>query len=137
MAGGTWKTLLFPPLFALLLYLLTSYILIPYYRRFRAHSSYTLLPSSASPSHLAPNLFSRVSTLLGRPRRNSDTSEDSLLGDEELEEGLSESVLQDGRSGTGGVADMEDGERRLSRELERGFRDSSDEEEEPRGQRRR
>lgn len=47
-------------------------------------------------------------------------SGESLLGDEELEEGLQENVSRRGSQE----------ERRLSVELERGFRDESDEEEE-------
>lgn len=75
--------------------------------------------------------------MLGLHRRDSDASgAESLLGDEELEEGFGDVptnaiVRQDtiGRM----VRDAEGGrgsERRLSQELERGFRDSSDEEEE-------
>lgn len=55
-----------------------------------------------------------------------------MLGDEELEEGFGDvtnSVLQD-RTHMTGAAEPTDGGRRLSRELERGFRDSSDEDEE-------
>lgn len=55
-----------------------------------------------------------------------------MLGDEELEEGygdVTNNVLQD-RSHMTGAAELGDGGRRLSRELEGGFRDSSDEDEE-------
>lgn len=56
---------------------------------------------------------------------------ESLLGDEELEEGFLEDFVGAGR-GRG----EDGGERRLSRELEVGFRDESDEEvEERRGRR--
>lgn len=126
------QTILIPPLSALLLYLLITYLILPYYRRLRLHSSYTLLPSSFSPPSsdsvsFAQGLFSRVSSLLGR--RGSGSGAESLLGDEELEEdfvGLSDSMTG-ARHDVARTADA-DSERRLSHELERGFRDSSDEE---------
>ena len=58
-----------------------------------------------------------------RWRRNSQSSGDSLFGDEELEEGfgLDEDRLSRRNSNEGEA-------RRLSRELEVGFKDDSDEE---------
>ena len=56
-------------------------------------------------------------------RRNSAASGESLLGDEELEEGLLDNVGISGREGGEG-----EGQGRLSRELEVGFRDESDQE---------
>ena len=112
-----------PPLLALIIYLLAINVLIPLYRRLspsRGASTSTL------PTFLPAFLRKRLSGLQFRdlvhfPRRRSLSGEESLLGDEELEEGLLESA--DGR-GNGG----EDCERRLSRELEVGFRDESDDE---------
>ncbi|KAL9068386.1 MAG: hypothetical protein Q9161_006223 [Pseudevernia consocians] len=132
MGAITWKAVLLPPIFALALYVLTTYLILPYYRHLRARSSYSLLPSSQSPSNnpsLTTRLFSRIQTLVGRSKRRASSS--SLLGDEELEEGfdnLSEGVIR-GRNDVTVDSDTE-GDRRLSRELEGGFRDSSDEEEE-------
>ena len=59
-----------------------------------------------------------------RWRRGSQASADSIFGDEELEEGygIGEIVAADRRNSETGE------ERRLSRELEVGFRDDSDEE---------
>ena len=56
------------------------------------------------------------------------------MGDEELEEGFAnfDNTVTGGRRGPGGALDTEEGERRLSRDLERGFRDSSDEEDDDR-----
>lgn len=139
MSAKTWKTLLLPPLFALALYALTTYLILPYYRHLRARSSYSLLPSSQSSSNnpsLTTRLFSRIQTLVGRSKRRD--SSNSLLGDEELEEefdNLSEGVTR-GRNDVAVDSDTE-GDRRLSRELEGGFRDSSDEEEDSRGRGRR
>ncbi|KAI4187759.1 MAG: hypothetical protein L6R41_002605 [Letrouitia leprolyta] len=122
-------TLLLPPLFALALYLFTTYVFIPFYRRYRARNSY-------STSNLFRPLTDRISNNLHIPsffsarRRNSTGSGDSLLGDEELEEGFDVGgrggrERERGQEGDGGGV----GER-LSLELERGFKDESDESEE-------
>ena len=116
------QTLLLPPLFALSIYLLSVYLILPLYQRFRASQprGYSVLQPFTQHLPSATRLFNR---------RDSSVSADSLLGDEELEEGLraDEQVFRrDGRE-----------ERRLSRELERGFKDDSDEEEENRGRGRR
>ncbi|CAF9906541.1 MAG: hypothetical protein ALECFALPRED_002425 [Alectoria fallacina] len=132
MSAFTWKTLFLPPIFALAFYVLTTYLILPYYRHLRARSSYSLLPSPQSSSNnpsLTTRVFSRIQDLLGRSKRRASLN--SLLGDEELEEGfdnLSEGVIR-GRTGVAIDSDTE-GDTRLSRELEGGFRDSSDEEEE-------
>lgn len=124
------QNLLVPPLLALIIYLVTVNILLPLYRRISPPRSRS---TSSLPSFLPAFLRKRLSSLQIRdfvqlPRRRSLSGEESLLGDEELEEGLLESA--DGR-GRGG----EECERRLSRELEVGFRDESDEEEEDGGRR--
>ena len=133
------QTVLLPPIFALALYLLTTYLILPYYRQLRARSSYSLLPSSQSPSNnpsLTSRLIARIQTLVGRPKRRASTN--SLLGDEELEEGF-ENFAEDMPRGRNEVAvqSSTEGDRRLSRDLEVGFRDSSDEEEDDRRQARR
>ena len=133
------QALLLPPIFALALYALTTYLILPYYRHLRTRSSYSLLPSSQSSSNnpsLTTRLFSRVQTLVGRSKRRDSSS--SLDGDEELEEGFqgfSEEVVRE-RNDVLVHSDTER-ERRLSRELEGGFRDSSDEDEDDRGRARR
>ena len=143
------QTIILPPVFALLLYLLTTYLFLPLYHRLRTQSTYTLLPnslSSPSPESIpfARGLLSRLSTLLGRDdndndRRNSFNGAESLLGDEELEEGfgeLSRSISAQERNGRiAEAAQAGESEGRLSQELERGFRDSSDEEEDDRRRR--
>ena len=61
------------------------------------------------------------------------------MGDEELEEQfatLPDTMLHE-RSDLARLGDTDDRERRLSRDLERGFRDSSDEEEDDRRRTRR
>ncbi|KAF6241428.1 hypothetical protein HO173_000138 [Letharia columbiana] len=139
MGAFTWKSVLLPPIFALALYALTTYLVLPYYRHLRARSSYSLLPSSQSSSNnpsLTTRLLSRIQALVGRSKRRA--SSNSLLGDEELEEGfdnLSDEVIR-GRDDVAVDSDTE-GDRRLSRELEGGFRDSSDEDDDDRGRGRR
>ncbi|KAI4118831.1 MAG: hypothetical protein LQ345_001165 [Seirophora villosa] len=119
--SSLWKTLLLPPAFALALYLLTTYVLLPLYRNYRARhpsSAYTLLTPITD--RLPGNL--RLPSFFGAQRRGSAGSGDSLLGDEELEEGF----------GVGGNGrDREERrEERLSLELERGFMDESESDEE-------
>lgn len=131
--------MLLPPIFALALYGLTTYLILPYYRQLRVRSSYSLLPSSQTSSNdpsLATRLISRIQTLVGGSKRRD--SSNSLLGDEELEEefdNLSGDVVR-GRNDVTVDSATED-DRRLSRELEGGFRDSSDEEDDDRGRGRR
>jgi len=132
------QTLLLPPLSALLLYILTTYLLLPYYRRLRSYSTYSVLPSSPDSTAFAQGLFSRINDCLGG-RRDSANGAGSLLGDEELEEGfgdISNTIAEQDTIGRM-AEDGRGNESRLSQELERGFRDSSDDEEDDRGRARR
>jgi hypothetical protein len=121
--NGPSQTLLVPPLLALIIYLIMVHIILPVYRYLSpARNSST----SRFPSFLPASLRNRlprfqIEDLIRFPRRRSLSGEESLLGDEELEEGLVDSADDGGRGG-------EECERRLSRELEVGFRDESDEE---------
>lgn len=122
------QSLLLPPLFALLLYLLSVYIVLPILSRWRARrlaSRQTLAQSITDrlPSSITNRIPStdRLTSFFGS-RRSSVSSGASLLGDEELEEGFT--GLD--REVNGGEADGG----RLSRDLERGFRDESDSDEE-------
>ncbi|KAI4256847.1 MAG: hypothetical protein L6R42_006002, partial [Xanthoria sp. 1 TBL-2021] len=116
------QTILLPPAFALLLYLTASYVLLPLYAHYRRHH-----PSSTSSlfAPLTDLLPARLPIFMRGQRRGSTESGDSLLGDEELEEG----VVDGGggrRERSFGSNDRGGGER-LSLELERGFKDDSDE----------
>ena len=99
-----------------------TYALLPFYKRYILTSRYTPLPNgiASDPSQAFSDLRDRVTSLLGRARSNSGI--ERYLGDEELEEGTLSGRPSEGRGGTG--------EWRLSRELEGGFMDDSDEEEE-------
>ncbi|KAL8922553.1 MAG: hypothetical protein Q9208_005055 [Pyrenodesmia sp. 3 TL-2023] len=98
------------------------YILLPLYRKYRARhpsSAYTLLAPITN--RLSDNL--RIPSFLRLRRRASGDSGDSLLGDEELEEGF-------GLSGGGDARTRDErGGERLSLELERGFKDESESDE--------
>ncbi|MCJ1259199.1 hypothetical protein MMC24_007035 [Lignoscripta atroalba] len=137
MAGSSlWKTIFLPPLVALLIYLLSIYIILPLYRRRVRYSNYLPLPLStnsstpSNPQSLLNRTRDRILSSLSPftsgtrwQRRGSTSSSVEYFGDEELEEGYpggGDEVLRSGREAGE--------ERRLSRELEVGFRDDSDEE---------
>ncbi|KAI4227235.1 MAG: hypothetical protein L6R36_002555 [Xanthoria steineri] len=122
--GGSslWKTIVLPPAFALLLYLAASYVLFPlyvYYRRQHPSSTSSLFAQLTKlfPAHLP--------TFMRGQRRGSTESGDSLLGDEELEEGIVDG--SGGRRERPFGSNDRGGVERLSLELERGFKDDSDE----------
>lgn len=97
-----------------------------------------MLPSSPDSTAFAQGLFSRINDCLGG-RRDSANGAGSLLGDEELEEGfgdISNTIAEQDTIGRM-AEDGRGNESRLSQELERGFRDSSDDEEDDRGRARR
>jgi hypothetical protein len=124
---------------SILLYFLLFHLLLPLYRRHRArYSEYLPLGIAASSSTSPSNLRGRISDALhsflptfrlaenwllpGRARVFS--AADDEAGDEELEE-----AVWDGNDGGHHPEPRtEDRQRRLSRHLEEGFRDSSDDE---------
>ena len=122
------QALLLPPLFALLLYLLSVYIIFPMLSHWRARrqasrQTFTQSITDRLPSSIANRIPStdRLTSFFGA-RRSSVSSGASLLGDEELEDGF-----------TGLDPEVNSGEAeggRLSRDLERGFRDDSESDEE-------
>ncbi|MCJ1376314.1 hypothetical protein MMC20_007556 [Loxospora ochrophaea] len=132
------QTILLPPLFAALLYLLTTYLLLPLYRHHRRnHTSY--LPLS-TPSTARPPLLHRLLSLFSPFPSSRRPSLTPYLGDEELEEGLlSHHETRFPNHPTEHAVNTADddvsSERRLSRELEGGFRDDSSSDGEERGRR--
>ncbi|MCJ1433774.1 hypothetical protein MMC27_003139 [Xylographa pallens] len=137
MAGSSvWKTLFIPPLVALAIYLVIVYVLLPLYRQRQRYAHY--IPVSLPPAYSPSGQQSFISRARQRVlnaithsgassrwgRRGSQTSADSMFGDEELEEGFGIDGVPEER----GRRDSEVREdRRLSRDLEVGFRDDSDE----------
>ena len=132
----TLQTILVPPLIALAIYLVIVYTIIPLYRRRGRYSQYIPISLPLSSSNTGGQGFvsrarERVLDALSPfvignrwRRRGSQASVDSMFGDEELEEGagIGEIVVVNRRNSGAGE------DRRLSRELEVGFRDDSDEE---------
>ncbi|MCJ1383871.1 hypothetical protein MMC17_006985 [Xylographa soralifera] len=137
MAGSSvWKTIFIPPLVALAIFLVIVYILLPLYRQRQRYAHYipVSLPPAYSPTG-QQNFISRTRQRVLNAitpsgagnrwgRRGSQMSADSMFGDEELEEGFGIEGVPEER-GRRGSEVRED--RRLSRDLEVGFRDDSDE----------
>lgn len=143
------KTIFIPLSLAALLYVLLALVLFPFIRRHRArYSQYlplntpTLASLSTDTSSFRSRLFSALYDFFvpkswRRPRNvdgldgEGDPDDSALFSDEEGEgmvgfDPLDERRREVARERMNGVW----GERRLSRELEEGFRDDSDEEEE-------
>jgi len=122
-------------LIAFALYLVCSYFLLPLYRQRQRYAQYLPVALTASDQ---PGIISRtrlrvqeaLADFAGQRiwrRRASDANTDLHLGDEELEEALHSEHMPRNAQDRGT-------ERRLSRDLEAGFRDDSDEEDDaPRG----
>jgi len=143
--GTAWsagKTLIVPALISLVIYLVSTYLLIPFWRQYRnRYSQYLPLETiSNQTSSLRARITGAVSRYIARRRgvqerlviaeHESDGGFDSDDGEElgDVNESA-RSVLNRGNYDI-------DTTRRLSRDLEEGFRDDSDEETEDRGTRR-
>ncbi|MCJ1446118.1 MAG: hypothetical protein MMC23_006623 [Stictis urceolatum] len=124
----SWKAAVVPPLVALAIYFGAIYFLLPLYRRRQTYSQY--LPVALAPSD-EPGFVSRTRGRIQERvrsfveeriwhRRSSSGGAEFNFGDEELEEDLHTGHLN------GLSEDAETGGRRLSRDLEAGFRDDSD-----------
>lgn len=148
VANGV-KTLLIPAFISLAIYLLFSYLILPLVRQHR-HRYNHYLPLDTISSHttsirhrvldfvvsrIVPSTWARDrnSRLVDGSGRLHDDA-DSLFDEEEGEDMVGfdmdprrREALDRRRS------EADEGERRLSRDLEEGFRDDSDEEAEPRG----
>ncbi|MCJ1321029.1 hypothetical protein MMC15_006371 [Xylographa vitiligo] len=137
MAGSSvWKTIFIPPLVALAIFLVIVYVLLPLYRQRQRYAHY--IPVSLPPAYSSsgqPNFLSRTRQRVWDAitpsgagnrwgRRGSQASADSMFGDEELEEGFGIEGVPEERGRR--VSEVRE-DRRLSRDLEVGFRDDSDE----------
>ncbi|KAI9813820.1 MAG: hypothetical protein M1827_003610 [Pycnora praestabilis] len=139
------QTVLIPAFISLALYLIITYLILPFVRQHR-HRYNQYLPVNRLATHTT-SLRQRISDILAssllpsswRRNRNSRSivdgshgagEDDGSLFDEEEGEGMvgfdidvsRRAALQRGDIG------IVDGERRLSRDLEEGFRDDSDDE---------
>lgn len=126
------QTLFIPALISLAIYLLISYALIPFIRRYRErYSQYLPLHNiSAHTSSLRERVSNGVMRFVLRinfHRRRVEGQGEDADSDEGEEMGAPRGVLGLRRNGDGG---SDDTGTRLSRELEQGFMDDSDNDEE-------
>jgi len=154
--GSFLKSLFLPLIISALLYALLFYILLPLYRRHRARYAQYLPVSLASSDTVLPNdlrnrvvdaLVTFLSSLpfaapnLGRWRgrghsrvvdgRDGVDDDDHSSGEEELTEAVWDGTDHDAaESRRHESIAREERHRRLSRDLEEGFRDSTDDEDE-------
>ncbi|GKU01977.1 hypothetical protein FLAG1_03098 [Fusarium langsethiae] len=125
------KTLIVPAVISLLLFILLTYVLIPLWRRYARYSQY--LPLDTLSSHTS-SLRERITARVAAWRSNRDVafaSDDGLddgLDDDDGEElgNVDEATWRQMEADT--RAARPDNARRLSRDLEEGFRDDSDDE---------
>nr|OQO30378.1 hypothetical protein B0A51_02045 [Rachicladosporium sp. CCFEE 5018] len=139
------KILFFPALIAASLYGLFGYIIIPLARQHRnRYDQYLPINAIQSTSTtLRDRLADLVIRIATRGRRRNvadgrEESDDNLFGDEEGESMVGFDVERRERNVRGGRVEVIGSDRRLSRELEEGFKDDSSEEggEEGRGRER-
>ncbi|EKJ72640.1 hypothetical protein NXS19_008815 [Fusarium pseudograminearum] len=124
------KTLIVPAVISLLLFILLTYVLIPLWRRYARYSQY--LPLDTLSSHTS-SLRERITARVAAWRSNrdvafaSDDGSDDGIGDDGEELGnVDEATWRQMEADT--RAARPDNARRLSRDLEEGFRDDSDDE---------
>ncbi|KAI1103256.1 hypothetical protein F4804DRAFT_235322 [Jackrogersella minutella] len=134
------KTLIIPAVISLILFLLSNYVLVPLWRHYRARYS-QYLPLDTISNHTS-TLRGRIQDTLARwlvPSTWRFTTRDRVvIGDNESDIGFSseegeelDDVDDDRRHALSLDTHNPDGAdslRRLSRDLEEGFRDDSDEE---------
>ncbi|PTD05341.1 hypothetical protein HYE67_003432 [Fusarium culmorum] len=124
------KTLIVPAVISLILFILLTYVLIPLWRRYARYSQY--LPLDTLSSHTS-SLRERITARVAAWRSNrdvafaSDDGSDDGIGDDGEELGnVDEATWRQMEADT--RAARPDNARRLSRDLEEGFRDDSDDE---------
>ncbi|CAJ2507413.1 Uu.00g085990.m01.CDS01 [Anthostomella pinea] len=141
------KTLIIPAVISLILFLVSTFVLVPLWRRYRSrYSQYLPLESI---SNRTSSVRARVQDAMARwliPSRWRVGDRLVIGGDTESDQGYSS---EDGEELDDVIGDhhdalspdtrnqQTDSMRRLSRDLEEGFRDDSDEEENDERQRRR
>ncbi|RGP58861.1 hypothetical protein FLONG3_11356 [Fusarium longipes] len=125
------KTLVVPAVISLILFVLLTYVLIPLWRRYARYSQYLPLDTlSSQTSSLRERITARVAAW--RSNRGvalaSDDGFDDGMDDDDGEElgNVDEATWRQMEADT--RAARPDNARRLSRDLEEGFRDDSDDE---------
>jgi len=140
--GATWsllKTLMIPAIISLILYLLVSYLVVPVWKRYRGrYSNYLPLDTISNrttsfrqrvqgalfdllvPSAWRRHLGRDQDTMNAEDGSSSDFDEDEGEELSGFDDNRREALSLDARRG------RDDDERRLSRDLEEGFKDDSD-----------
>lgn len=149
---GMFQALFIPALIAAVIYLILSYAVIPLFRRH--HQRYAQYLPLDTLSERTSSFRARAQAALVRfvlprsmrwgrevvdARRSSDSAEELAFGEEEGESMVgfdNPNHLARSREERAGGAEM-DSERRLSRDLEEGFKDDSDDEDDQGGDERR
>ncbi|KAK5122855.1 hypothetical protein LTR85_003770 [Meristemomyces frigidus] len=137
------KAIFFPAVIAAALYLLLAYLIVPLYRRHRErYSQYLPLGTitertsslrsrigNALTNFILPSSMRWRRDVVVDGRRGSGSGDDLAFGEEEGESmiGFDVNRLPRGRDERGGRVEI-DTQRRLSRDLEEGFKDDSEEE---------
>ncbi|KAK8100384.1 uncharacterized protein PG998_008218 [Apiospora kogelbergensis] len=140
------KTLVIPAVISLLLFVVMSYVLVPLWRQYRSRYSH-YLPLDTISNHTS-SFRSRVQDAIAnwlmpsqwrlgirdRLVQADDASDAGFESDGEELEDVFDNLSNDRRHALSldAHADHTDSNRRLSRDLEEGFRDDSDEEEDTR-----
>lgn len=132
------KTLLIPAVISLALYLLLSFLIVPFFRRY--HQRYSqYLPLQAISAHTL-SLRDRIADAVMRfflPsawRRQTDAQHDNIsIFDEEGEIMVGMDMDPSRREALERRRDTADASSRLSRDLEQGFMDDSDDDENDQG----
>jgi len=128
------QILLIPALIATFLYVFLAYALLPLIRKHRArYNQYLPLDTISSTSTTLRDRFSDFITRLARPPGQvvdgREDPEGDLFGDEEGESMVGFDYRSREREVRGGRVESLWSDGRLSRELEEGFKDDSEEEE--------
>ncbi|KAH7192295.1 uncharacterized protein B0J16DRAFT_380183 [Fusarium flagelliforme] len=125
------KTLVVPAVISLLLFILLTYVLIPLWRRYARYSQYLPLDTLSSQTS---SLRERITARIAAWRSNRDVA---FASDDDFDDGLDDDDGEElGNVDEATWRQMEadtraarpDNTRRLSRDLEEGFRDDSDDE---------
>lgn len=128
------QILFVPALVAAFLYFFLAYALLPLIRKHRArYNQYLPLDTITSTSTTLRDRFSEYMTRLARPPGQvvdgRDSTDGDLFGDEEGESMVGFDYRSQEREVRGGRVESLWSDGRLSRELEEGFKDDSEEEE--------
>lgn len=145
--SATLKALVIPAVISLILFLLSTYVLIPVWRRARdRYSQYIPVDTITSQTFsLRQRMSNGISNMIAQPFWRRGQSQHVAVGDHHSDDGMFDDAEEltnvhpnTRRAIESTLHNGPDSNRRLSRDLEEGFRDDSEDEDEDdrRGQRR-